>query len=1809
MINQFNEYILGNIENPFLVNTFEENGKKQIPKIKYVITLDSDTDLVLGTASKLVGAMAHILNIPEIDKEKNIVKEGYGIIQPRVGINLQISFKNMFTKIFAGAGGIDSYTNAISDIYQDNFKEGIFTGKGIYDLSVFSKVLSKEIPENTVLSHDLLEGCYLRCGLASDITLMDGYPTKYNSFMNRLSRWIRGDWQIVDWLFNKKLNTLSKYKIFDNLRRSLLEISILVALIYTSLIAIFYEVKIFPLICILSLIAIMPFLLEFLNMLIFKKEGEEKQKTFTPKISGYKGAIWRAIITFGTLPYKAYISAKSIIKTIYRKLISNKHLLEWTTSEEAEKQSKTDVFSYYYQMGINILSAIISIILGLYLKSIYAIIIGILWIITPLIMQQISKTKKQRDKIDELTKKDKEDIKEIAKKTWKYFEDNLNKECNYLITDNYQEDRLPEKVARTSSTNLGLSLLAVVSAYDLEFITKEQVIDYLNNIILSIESLPKWNGHLYNWYNTVTREPLIPRYISTVDSGNFIGYLYTLKPFLENLKVDNKEQQDKIENMLRIIDNLIKTTDFSLLYSNEHQIFSIGYNIEENKLTDSYYDLLASEARQASFVAIAKKDVPAKHWSHLSRTLTVLGKYKGLVSWSGTAFEYLMPDINMPRFDGSLIDESCKFMLLSQIQYAKELNIPWGISEAAFNLKDLQGNYQYKAFGVPWLGLKRGLADEMVVSSYGSVLALSDIPKKVVENINKLKQYGMEGKYGLYESIDFTPERVKKGQTGQPVKTFMAHHQALILLSINNLFNKNILQKRFMENPEIEGTSILLQETMPEKAIITKENKEKIEKPKYKDYEAYIEETYTKIDERLIRGNIISNENYVIAMNQKGEGFSKYNNIYINRFKNTDDYPQGIFFTIKNIKSKSILSTRYNKENQYKITFMPDKIEQEITRENIKAKTEVIVTAKEPVEIRKMTLENLGNDEEIIEVTSYFEPVLSRKEQDYAHPVFNNLFLIYMYDEETNSLIIKRKKREASDKEMYLAVNLISSGEAVGELEYEIDKEKFVGRGNLGIPQMVKNSNPFSKKIGLVTEPIVALKRTIKLKPNEKINVDLLIAVGEEKEVVLDNIKKYKISENIEKAFALSKAQTEANSRYLRIKGKELKEYEKVLSYIVFKNPAKKLILEKLPKRNYSQSDLWKYGISGDLPLILVKVKDVNDAYVLKEILKMYEFIRLKKIDVEIVILDEEKHSYENYVREEIENIILNEHMSYLKNIKGGIFELNKSEIEKRDREILELVSSIIIDTSKGGIKNVIQEIEEEYLEKEKVVTSENLPAIIEEDKTEDIDILKQEDLKYENELGAFSPDGKEYYIRIDKNNRLYTVWSHIMANEKFGTLVTENMGGYTWYKNCRLNRITSWENKPNSDIPSEVIYLKDLENKKSWSIGCNPKPDNKLYNIIYGFGYAKYLHQSDGIMQDLEIFVPRDDSIKIQILTLKNLTANKKKLKLYYYAKPVLGEDEIKSNGYINLKFDENNNIICARNLYNSDFSNDIMYVSCSEKINSYTGDKEFFLGNGGLENPEAIKRANLNNENSIGKKPCVAYEVEVELESFGNKEIIFMLGAEESILESKNKAYQYSKIQNCRIKQKEVIKYWKENLEKLQVYTPIELINIFLYGWALFQSITSRLLARTGYYQSGGAFGFRDQLQDTLALKFISPEILKNQIIKHSKHQFLEGDVEHWWHEETERGIRTRFSDDLLWLVFLTIEYIKFTGDKSILEIETPFLQGQVLEDGVDEKYDKYIESKINGTIYEHCERAIEKSLNFGENGLPKIRFWRLE
>lgn len=880
--------------------------------------------------------------------------------------------------------------------------------------------------------------------------------------------------------------------------------------------------------------------------------------------------------------------------------------------------------------------------------------------------------------------------------------------------------------------------------------------------------------------------------------------------------------------------------------------------------------------------------------------------------------------------------------------------------------------------------------------------------------------------------------------------------------------------------------------------------------------------------------------------------------------------------------------------DKYTMYFMPDQnkiVRQDGSMETIMKNT---ISTEGPVEFRTIELTNHGLEPETIEVTSFFEPILSPPEQDASHPAFNNLFLNYEYVEELNSILVGRRVRNEQEKQLFLGACFQTGAQTIGELEYEIDKEKFYGRNELGLPKAVLNSSPFSKKIQYTTDPIISFKRTISIRPQEKVTLNLVIAVAEQKEQVISYLKQFNNEESIKHQFELANAKVEAENRYLGVNGKDLELYQKIAGYLWQNNPLKKVQYKNpvpLPVNK-----LWQYGISGDLPILLLKVKQVEEIEVVEQMLKFYNYFYVKNMPIDLVILDEEKYSYQSNVKEGILNSILNQNLAHLQNCKGGIFVLENLSAE--ESYFLECRANLSLDANYGNIYRYLKELEEEYLEQIKEMPKEEPAKMLEESTP-----IRQklENLKYDNEYGGFSEDGKEYCIRVNKEEKLPTVWSHILTNEQFGTLTTESMGGYTWYQNSRLNRLTHWQNSPVTDTPSEVVYLQEAETKKTWSLGLNPCPDENDYYITYGFGYAKYKHNSKGLTQKLDMFVPMDDPLKVQILKLENNTLKKQKIKLVYYLNPVLGED--KTNSYLDLNYYENSNLLCVKNLAEEENFSQYLFVSSSEKITSYTGSKQDFIGKGSLANPDSLNQTSLNKQNSLWQNSVIAIQCEVELEALESKKVVLMMGVGNTVLDCQDLAYQYSNLAKVNEEYEKTKKYWKDQTEKLQVSTPIESTNLLLNGWLIYQVLASRLLGKTGYYQSGGAYGFRDQLQDTLALKYIAPEIVKNQIIKHCAHQFIEGDAQHWWHEQTGKGIRTRFSDDRLWLVYMVEEYLAFTGDTSLLEEQVAYSTGNELEEGVDEKYDSYPLSETTESVYEHCKKAIQISLNFGENGLPKI------
>ena len=1704
---EFNDCLLKEKNNSFLVNTLENFNEK----IKYVITLDSDTNLILDSAQKMIGAMAHILNKPII--EEKIVKSGYGIMQPRIGIRLEDSQKTIYTKIFSSTPGIDFYTNNVSDIYQDCFKEGIYTGKGIYDLKVYQELIKNRFPENRILSHDLLEGNYLRCGLLSDVVLLDTFPKQYISNLERQNRWIRGDWQIATWSENKKLNLISRFKIFDNLLRSTLSTFNLILLIIGILKS---NIPIF-LVSIISMF--ISSILEILNKVIFKKSVSEEKiyadKMFSKSFSGIKGSILRESIDIAFLPTESYNSISAIIKSLYRLKVKKK-LLEWKTSDSVDKEIENSLEYYCKKMSANI---ILGIIMFGMLNPV-GMVLGTLWIFASYLAWKISQVKDNKEKINN---EDIKYLKKLAEETWQYFEESFTKENNYLVPDNFQVGRKEKFVARTSSTNIGLEILSIISAYDLKIINKKQTLEKIEILINVIDKLKKWNGHLYNWYNIKTLTPLKPEYISTVDSGNFIGYMYVLKTFLMN--------ENAKEELIEKVNEIIEKTDFSYLYSKKNRLFSIGFDITNNKLNDSYYDFLASEARQASLIAIAKKDIKYKHWINLSRTLTSINGYKGLVSWSGTAFEYLMPNLIIKVPEGSLIDESCKFAEESQKKYANENNVPWGISESAYCIKDLQGNYQYKAFGIPWLGLKRGLEDELVVAPYASILFLEYSTQDVVKNLKKLEKYKMRSKYGFFDSLDFTKERIGSKKEYEPVKTYMAHHQGLIINSINNLLNKEILKKRFTENPEIKAVEILLDERMPETVVLSKEKRNKVIKGRYNNLYDDKEIEYTH-KEKIKRFNCISSGEYTNIISNNGNGYSKYKDIQINRYRGRNEINEGIGIYFKNITNQKIWSIYSSDKSiftQYKNEFIKKEGE-------IESSVKIFLSPDESAEIRQITLKNIGKKQVDIESYIFFEPILSNIQEDIAHPAYNSMFIRFEYLDK-KILMCSRKNK---NQNIYLGIKIVDED----NFEFELDKEKFLGR-NQRIPKAIKESKILENKVIQTVEPIIGIKIKKEIKQMQEEKINIIIHISENKDEIIEYLGNM-TNEKIDNILKLAKAKSEEEIKFLEVTTEQIENNEKILGHLIQKDIPKKI------EKDLRLEEIWKFAISGDNPIILLEIERIEELYVLEELLETIEFFKVKNIKIDLIILNKEKVSYETFVKDEINETIQKHRIDYLRN--NQIYLLNSSELEKSDIENLKSISDIIINAKIGGIKNNLEEIEKSY----KIKNTEKYIL----NKTQEE--IKEEKTKYNNGYGGFLED--KYIINITPEKLPPRAWSNIIANNKIGTVITENNGGYTWYENSRLKRITSWENDSIQDIPSEKITIKDLRNKEYWNLGVwNEK--NK-YQVQFGMGYCKFKQINNNIIQENTIFIPISNQVKINSISIKNKEREAKSLLLQYTLNLSLGENRFKNLGKI--KVNQKNNTIYIENICKTNFE-DIVEITSNEKINK-------------IEN---IKEKNIL-ENNI-----ITIEIPIELKAFEKKKINIILGKE-------TKQY----IENEKVDQsfEEVQKYWEEKTSIIKVETPSEKINVYMNSWLIYQTLTSRIIAKSGFYQSGGAIGFRDQLQDTLGMKWIDEQLLYNQIIDAAKHQFIEGDVLHWWHEINCTGIRTKISDDLLWLPYSVIEYIDFTGKSEILDQEVEYIQGIEIEDE-KEKYDKYSYTDTKESIYKHCIRAINRSLNFGTNGFPKI------
>ncbi len=1918
---ELNELLLGSSKTSYTTISGDIN---EATTIKYVLTIDADTKLPLDTAKKLIGIAAHPLNKPIIDAQKGIVVEGYGLVQPRIGVSMESSRRSLFTSCFTGEGGIDSYSIANSDVYQDLFGRGIFTGKGLYDVKVFDKLLKDTIPQHSILSHDLLEGSFLRAGLATDFELIDDYPGNYSSYMMRLHRWVRGDWQLIKWILPRRDNplpSLAKWQIFDNLRRSLLPVALLLLFVLGAIVlpgSPWFWTG-------LGIVAMMSsFIIEFFEFLRIRYLRTKDDRRKTDLISGVRNSFYRACLTFIFLPYQAYMMADAIIRTLYRVFISRKNLLEWTTAADVEGNLSEDLKSYIIRMKSNPIIGLGILILTYLLKANrlpYILPMSLLWILGPFIAFDVSKEVEKKE--EELKEDEIVLLRRIARKTWAYYEDFVGEDNNYLPPDSYQVNPPKGIVQRTSPTNIGFYLLSILTARDLGYLAIGEMINRMEQAISTIVKMDKWKGHLYNWYDNLTLQVLRPYYISTVDSGNFISYLITVREGLEEylkkpllgrgileglrdtlellmednenegehiknllegpitnklwfdivesfyndrendeincgwerrfndmlhgLKKDmveflppeetskvldlnletsslidlreiyrdhltNKEDRqlrdkfnninkftNRIENLIKEIDNLVEATEFKYLYDSKRHLFSIGYSLDQEKLTDSYYDLLASEARNASYIAIARRQVPKKHWFKLGRAMTNINGSRALVSWTGTMFEYFMPYLVMKNFEGSLLDESYKSTLKAQKEYCRERNIPWGISESGYYTFDMDLYYQYKAFGIPDLGLKRGLSRDVVVSPYATFLTLPFEARGAVDNIKRMSKKGMEGEYGFYEAVDYMPRATSIGEDPALVKSFMAHHQGMILVALNNFFNKNIMQERFHRNPFMKAGEILLQERIPLGLIITKQYKE--ESPSLAWDKVKTEElvrTYDGIAEPLAKCQLLSNGKYSLMLTDMGTGYSKIGDTQITRWRgDAINSREGSLIFIHHLnKSKYWAAgnlTSLQEPDSYKVTFTQDRGIYFRKDGEIDSKMEVIVSPEDNVEIRRIILTNHGIELANIEVTSYLELVMTQQAADVAHPAFSNLFVRTEAIPEHNCLIASRRSRADGSEVNWVFHRLNVEGDTIGGLQYESNREAFIGRGR-DITSALALEQPLGGSQGIVLDPILSLRKTLKIPAGQSASITFITGIEDKREDLISLVKKYSHDITIQRSFQLAITRSQVEANYLSLKASELEIFQDMIPQIIYLSPNRRNYQALLEKNKKSQVNLWGHGISGDLPIVLITIRKMENIYIINQFLKAHEYWRIRGLEVDLVILNEDDGSYLQSLHQEIQRLVFSSQGKYLVDRPGGIFVKKSSLMSREDKILLYSVARIVIRAEGDFIRKQIEIKAEEYGKEIGKSQASNTEYPSQE---------KTFDLLYDNGLGGFSQDGREYIIRLKDGANTPAPWINVVANEDFGFIVSERGSSHSWLGNSRENKLTPWSNDPVIDPSGEIIYIRDDERGHVWTPTPGPIRNKNTYIIKHGLGYSNFYHDSYGIQQDLTMYVAKEDNIKINLLKVKNTGNDRRKLTATYYIRPVLGIEEGTSQQHIITKMEEGGQGILIENPYNSDFQDKIAFVASSASIKDFTCDRQEFIGfNGSLRNPRGLKMDQLSNKIGGGLDPCVALQVEIDLEKGEEKEIVFLLGQDSNLKEVQRLLSTYSLINNCKMALKDIQNYWLKMVDTIQVDTPDPSMNIMLNQWLIYQSVSCRMWARTAFYQSGGAYGYRDQLQDAMNMVYPFPEATRQQILLHCAHQFTEGDVQHWWHPGAgDKGIRTRFSDDLLWLPYSVIKYISNTGDYSILEEEVHFLEEEALGDNEDERYGTPRISEEKASVYNHCIRSIERSLKFGQNGIP--------
>ena len=1980
---------------------------RSLGEVKYVITLDSDTQLPREAAHRLAATLAHPLNRPRFDDKRNVLCDGYSILQPRVALSLPSARRSWFVRIFGGQAGIDPYTGAVSDVYQDWFQEGSFIGKGIYDVDAFERLLSDRFPENLILSHDLLEGCHARSALISDIELYEAYPAQYSTDTSRRHRWIRGDWQIAMWvlpwapgprgrLVGNPLSALSRWKILDNLRRSLVPAALLLLLSLSWLVPVWPASD-----WVLFVLAIMllPVVLRVFVELIKRPADFSWWLHLRDVLRSLRRYTAQAVCVLVFLPDEAYYSLDAVLRTLTRLTVTRRNLLQWRTSTDAEQSGRTDLAGSLRAMWVAPFSALL---LGGYILRFRADalpasvpLLG-LWLMSPAIAWWLSRP--LPSSASRLNRDDTEFLEEVSRNTWRFFETFFSPEDNWLPPDNFQEYPVAVIAHRTSPTNVGLALLSNLAAYDFGFISAGQLEKRTAKTFATMERLERFRGHFFNWYDTRTLEPLNPRYVSTVDSGNLVGHLLTLREGLLQLgdqkilpsavlyglsitlrvlrtavrttgmaahrpvglasgnarpqSLDRLEQlQQEVvqtsptfaassrllarlassehtviaelmvhsdeqvrwwataltqqaqawldevnllaplaalpppppslwqstapheadsltqlrvalerldsEGTLRHIAQLsfdlsgildavlaaagehrdwlaqlkqrisevsdyaatrmaaheklartcleLSDAEFEFLFDASRQLLAIGFNVAERRRDDSFYDLLASEARLTSFVAIAQGQLRQEHWFALGRLLTGFDGSTILLSWSGSMFEYLMPLLVMPSFDDTLLDQTCKSAVARQIAYGASRKVPWGMSESGYNVTDVHLNYQYRAFGVPGLGLKRGLADDLVVAPYASLMALMVAPQPACANLRRMAAAGFAGRYGYYEAIDYTPARITRGQPFAIVRSFMAHHEGMSFLSLAYVLLDRPMQRRFDAYPPFQATDLLLHERIP-KAVpvhLRAADSAEMTRPAVEP-EARVRvlnTPHTPIPEV----HLLSNGRYHVMMTNAGSGYSRWKDIAVTRWREDvarDD--MGTFCYLRDVASNDVWSVGFQPtlmpSPAYAAIFPQSRAEFRRRDFGLDTHTEVTVSPEDDVELRRISITNTSRFRRTIELTSYAEVVLASAAADATHPAFSNLFVQTEIIRNRQAILCTRRPRSHEEHPPWMLHLMSVHGTSAGATSYETDRAKFLGRGRgVADPQAMARPTALSNSEGSVLDPIVAIRCTVSIEPEETVVVDVVTGVAETRDAAMGLVEKCHDRHLADRLLNLAWTHGQVILQQLNVTEAEAQLYGRLASSIIYASGLRRASASVLANNVRGQSGLWGHGISGDLPIVLLRIADHGKIDLVRQLIRAHAYWRFKGLSVDLVIWNEDPSGYRQALQDEIVGLIAGSTEDHVAERPGGIFVRRPEQMSDEDRILMQSVARVVL-TDRGGL--LADQIERRGRREATMPTL--VPTRVRRAEVADSQELPPRELIYANGLGGFTPDGREYVITTGPSQRTPAPWANVLANPQFGAVVTESGVGYTWFENAHEFRLTPWYNDPVTDRGGELLYLRDQESGRYWSPTPLPAPGRNAYVTRHGFGYSVFETTENEIATELTVYVAMDAPIKFFALKVHNASGRTRRLSATCCLEWVLAELRPKSLMYVVTEVDPKTGALLARNPYNSEFPGRVAFLDLSELLRTITGDRtEFFGRNGTATNPSAMGRTRLSGKVGPGLDPCGAMQAEFEIAPGQEHEIVFTLGAAASVEEARGLIQRYRGVGPVRQALEGVWQYWQRTLGTVYVETPDQGINTLVNGWLLYQTLACRLWARSGYYQSGGAFGFRDQLQDIMALVHAEPRLMREHLLRAAAHQFVQGDVQHWWHPPTGRGVRTHFSDDYLWLPLATCQYVKQVGDTGVLDERVPFIEGRPVPPDEEAYFDLPSQSDQSATLYKHCVRAIENGLQFGEHGLPLI------